>query len=156
MQFTFALPGDESPQLELQIPFWGRPRLHADGQEIEPLPERGRPFAIRLRDGTTCKLFVKGIGFDYLPKVIADGNEILLGRRLGWWEYGLGGLPILLVVAGGALGGLCGALAALVNFRILRLDQPLLVRAAAILSVTAVAILVYLILASLLLTLFPR
>ncbi|HEX7117840.1 MAG TPA: hypothetical protein VF212_03585 [Longimicrobiales bacterium] len=121
MQWFFRLPGTQAPLLRLErSPWTGRVRMYANGREVKRVKRKGRPFVIELADGTTREVFIKARGLDYLPRVMSAGKEIYLDRRLTWFEWLLGGLPFLLVVNGGALGGGLGAVGLMLNLRVLR------------------------------------
>jgi hypothetical protein len=60
---------------------------------------------------------------DPVPTLKIDEETIKLVESLRWYEYAWGGLPILLVYAGGALGGLVGGVATIANGRIFRSDR---------------------------------
>lgn len=77
---------------------------------------KGKPFIIRMNDGSEKKMFVENVLFDYVPKVIVEGKEILLARKLLWYEYLLGGIPLILVVIGGMLGAIIGIIGSFLNF----------------------------------------
>jgi hypothetical protein len=99
---------------------------------------------------------VKGNGFDYLPKVEVDGKAIALGRPLSNVEYVIGGLPLVLIVTGGALGGASGAVGMMYNYRVLRSSASMPAKVAGLLGVTAGSFLVYVVLAVLLHALIGR
>lgn len=84
------------------------PRLLIDGGEV-----RGRRFQFSLRDnsGSDRTIRLRTNWVDPVPRVEIDGQTIQLARPFAWYEYVWIGLPIVLLFAGGALGGLFGGLA---------------------------------------------
>jgi hypothetical protein len=62
---------------------------------------------------------------DPIPNLSIDDQPVKLAEPLRWYEYGWSGLPILLMFVGGALGGLVGGYATVLNGRIFRSDRSL-------------------------------
>jgi hypothetical protein len=91
-------------------------------------------FKLQEGNGTVKKMLVKG-WLDDVPKVIVDGKEILLARKLFWYEYVLGFIPAVLLM-GGALGGAFGVIGIMFNFKILRSSHTMLIKSLFILGVT--------------------
>jgi hypothetical protein len=60
---------------------------------------------------------------DPIPKVKIGDGTLVLAKPLQWYEYLWIGIPMLLVFAGGALGGLIGAGSTVINGRIFRSDR---------------------------------
>ena len=60
---------------------------------------------------------------DPIPTLMIDDQPVKLAEPLQWYEYGWGGLPLLLMFIGGALGGLVGGYATVANGRIFRSDR---------------------------------
>ena len=112
---------------------------------LEPLQESGKPFPLTMPDGSIRKMFVKSSGLDYVPKVMIDGREIILARKLEWYEYALALLPFALIFVGGALGGLCAVAGLFFNLQIFRTDWPLAVKVLSVLGVSVLAGLAYMI-----------
>jgi hypothetical protein len=87
-------------------------------------PRSGRTFTLTDNHGAPVTFRLNGNLFDPIPAVVVGGQTTLrLGRPFAWHEYLWIGLPLVLLV-GGALGGLCGGVAMLVNARLLRSDLP--------------------------------
>ena len=148
MEWTFALPSDPTVRCRLSKTFWlGRMALIVKGQAVRRSEEKGRPFVIRRPDGKQSKLFVKVAPFDYVPKVTVDDQPIVLARPLAVFEHIAGGIPLILVFLGGALGGFSGAIGTMANYRVLRTDASPVFKAVAILGVTALSFLMYSVLA---------
>jgi hypothetical protein len=60
---------------------------------------------------------------DPVPTLKIDEQTVNLLEPLQWYEYAWSGLPILLIFAGGALGGLVGGAATIANGRIFRSNR---------------------------------
>jgi hypothetical protein len=149
VEWTFSLPPDKTVRCRLTRSFWlGRMMLSVRGQAVPRANEKGRPFLVRRPDGTQVKVQVKGAPFDYVPKVTVDGQAFLLGRELSMGEHVAGGIPLALVLVGGAIGGLAGALGTMANYRILRADSSKATKAVGIVLVTLISYLAYTVVAT--------
>ena len=98
----------------------GRVKVLVRGNALERLNESGKPFALPMPDGTTEKLFVLKTFPDPAPQVRFRDKTIQIARPLKWWEWAIGGAPLLFVIKGGALGSLVGGAATAANLFILR------------------------------------
>ncbi|MCK5534002.1 hypothetical protein KAI68_02715 [bacterium] len=142
MKLKFKLQESNSPEIELDKSFWlGKIKVCVNGKEVKPMKEKGNPFPIPMGDGTVKKMLVKG-GLDDLPKVIVDGKRIHLGRKLFWYEYALGLIPVVLLM-GGAWGGFCGGVGVLVNFKILRTSYTMRTKVLFVVGVTFFSSFIY-------------
>jgi hypothetical protein len=150
MEWTFTLPSDPTARCRLTKEFWlGRSSLLVRGQPARRSEEKGRPFLVKRADGGQSKVFVKVAPFDYVPKVIADDQLILLARPLSPFEHAVSALPIILVFLGGAIGGFTGALGTMANYRVIRTEASPVFKAVGIIAVTALSFLTYTVLAAL-------
>lgn len=146
MKHKFKLQETNCPEIEVEQSLWlGKTKVLVNGKEIARLSERGKPFPIPMTDGSVKKMFVKSGGFDYVPKVIVDGEEFRLARKLHWYEYTLGFLPLLLLLYGGAIGGALGAVGALLNIRIFRTDWPMVIKVLSVFGITLLTAIAFLI-----------
>jgi hypothetical protein len=84
---------------------------------------------------------------DPVPAFKIGEDSIKLVEPLHWYEYVWSGLPILLVYAGGALGGLLGGVATMANGRIFRSDRGSIAKYGLAGLTTASAALVFFVLA---------
>jgi hypothetical protein len=84
---------------------------------------------------------------DPIPTLSINDQLVKLAEPLQWYEYGWSGLPMLLVFAGGALGGLVGAYATVMNGRIFRSDRSLPAKYGLAGAVTVSGVLVFFVLA---------
>lgn len=154
MHWHFALPGTPTVPCRIEKSFWlGRLQLFGQGKTVPRSRDQGRPFLVPRPGGEVVRVFVRGNGWDYLPQVEVDGQTVHLGRPLSSVEYLVGGLPLVLLFVGGAIGGASGAIGTLYSYRILRTTLSVPVKLAGILGITGASLLIYLILASLLGTL---
>jgi hypothetical protein len=105
--------------------FWQGAAILADGKAVG---RKGRAFTTADNSGAPVTFQLKGNILDPIPAVLVGGQTIRLARRFAWYEWLWVVLPLTLLVAGGALGGLCGGVAMLINARLLRSAQPPVVR----------------------------
>jgi hypothetical protein len=82
-----------------------------------------RKYTVRDNQAREVQIRLKSNHIDPIPKIEVGGKVFPLGTPLKWYEYGWAGLPLLLVHAGGALGGACGGAAAYRNVRVFRSDR---------------------------------
>lgn len=150
MKFKFTLENSNISPFEIEIhrSFWtGGIKVLVNGKKAQRLKETGKPFSIPMQDGSMKKMYVKGAGLDPTPIIFLDDREIILSKRLVPYEIPLAILPFTLVFVGGALGGLLGASAVVINFRIFRAQHSKTVKILSSLGITLGTIIVFLILA---------
>jgi hypothetical protein len=153
LKYKFTLDELGESEIEIQRSFWtGRTQVFVDGNEVRK-QKPGGYYEIELSNGSIKKLKIKGSSFDGIPKVFLEDKEIVLARKLLWYEYLFAGFPFVLVFFGGAIGGLFGALATLYNFRIIRSNMSLLIKMLSIIASTIIAGLFYIIFATIFLML---
>lgn len=95
-------------------------QLIIDGQ---PLHRRRRQYLLRDNQGREVAVRLKRNLVDPIPKLQVEGRVLDLLPPLKWYEYLWAGLPLLLVVAGGAIGAAIGSAALYYNVRLFRGDQ---------------------------------
>jgi len=144
VNFPVNIQGFEGQTIEVRSPtFFAGYRLLVNGQPALKGPKRNQ-MVLRRNDGkeviATWKPQV--LGFD-VPQLVVDGTEIPLVPPLKWYEWLWGGLPILLVFAGGALGAVIGFIAFSVNCKIFRAPLVLFLKFLASAAISMVAVLVY-------------
>jgi hypothetical protein len=156
MEWRFALPGSTTNSCRLERSFWrAQVRLWYQGQEIPRSKEKGRPFLIPSPNGKPVRVQITGGGLD-LPKIDVDGTPVLLGRPLTVLEYAIGGVPLVLVFVGGAIGGVSGGVAAMFNYRVLRTATSTSTKVLGVLGISGLSFLAYVVIASVARTLLQR
>jgi hypothetical protein len=141
VRVKFKLPETDGPEIEVIDPFWTlRPKVYVDQKEIKHLKEKGKPYSIKLTDGTIKKIFIDDGLPDFVLHVWVDGKKLPLLRKLHAWEYVIAYSPLVLLSLGGAIGGGLGAIAAVTNLKILRFNCPTILRIILILAVISVVI----------------
>jgi hypothetical protein len=101
--------------------FFTNPQILVDG-----VAATGKRLAYRVRDdaGLERSAVLKPTFLDPIPRLQIDTEApIQLARPLRWYEWAWMALPVSLLLVGGALGGLLGVTAVLINSRIFRSDR---------------------------------
>ena len=119
------------------------PKLLLEGKTLQR--EKGAYTALDDA-GTPVSVTLKSL-IDPIPKVQIDGATIEIARPLRWYEYACAAWPVVLVFAGGAIGGGLGAGAAMANLMIIRNDWPAPLRYLACFVVGLIAVATYVVLA---------
>ncbi|WP_111310071.1 hypothetical protein [Confluentibacter sediminis] len=121
MKHTFQLQDFPNSYFEIETSiFTGKSKLLKNNIQVEQSTEKGRPFLIPNETGELIKAFPKQSFPDTVPALEINGVKNQIVAKLQWFQYVLGGLPILLLFVGGAIGGAIGAVAAVTNFNIFR------------------------------------
>jgi hypothetical protein len=136
--------------LEVRRTWLGSFRLHQDGRPAESV--RRRVYRVTTDDGeeVEAELVPQLLGTD-VPVIRVGTTDHRLVPRLNGVAVALACFPLVLLVLGAALGGLIGAVAAVVNIAVMRLERPAWARALVAVGVTVTAFFLWLALASLLL-----
>jgi len=141
MDYPLPLPGHSNLNLSLRLGgFLTGAKILKDGV---PLKRSKAVVLVPLADGSSLELKIK-VGFDLCtPKVLFAGQEIEVLPPLPavWvvWAY----LPLVLIFIGGAIGGLCGGVAAAGTLSALRSDLPRGARIAIAILAPPLAFLMY-------------
>lgn len=148
MKHNFQLADFPNSNFELQISIWtGKLKLIMDNTLVEQGKEKGKPFLITTADGRITKAYPKPSFPDPIPTFEINGKKNQLVEKLKWYEYVIGGLPIVLLFAGGAIGGAIGGLCVMLNFSILRSPGSLPSKYVKILCLIIASFLIYFIIA---------
>lgn len=126
------------------------PQIRQNDQVIK----RGsRSYVVTGTSGLPVFIRLQGRLVDPIPKVLVDDEEVNLVPPLKWYQYVWAGLPILLVGAGGALGGLIGFVTARINAGLMRSNMGIATRYLAVGGASAASFAAYFIVAYMLRTL---
>jgi hypothetical protein len=131
-------------EVELQGALKGA-RLLVDGR---PAPQGGKrnQYILRGADGRDSIAELKTSFLDPVPQVLWGGKKIAVAEALKWYQWIWCGLPILLVVSGGAIGGAIGGLGVGLNVRIVRSDMNGAMRYALTALISVAAVVTYVVL----------
>lgn len=150
MQYSLTIPGFEDHQLVVDTGgFWSSAKLLIDGEPAPKGPKRGQ-FALQRLDGSEAVAHFRITNpLDPVPQVVIDGQAFTLTEPLKWYQWLWSGLPFVLVIIGGALGGLFGGIALAVNGRVFRTKLNSLARYSLTGLISLGAVIAYLISATL-------
>jgi hypothetical protein len=136
MQIEIKHPAFKSHRLSVETAsILAGPKLLLNGVVVK---RKGRSYLVRSDTGQELAIKVVYNFLDPVPRVKVGEETIELAKPLRWFEYAWIGVPMLLVFAGGALGGFVGAGSTVVNGRIFRSDRSALSKYA-LAAVTTVA-----------------
>jgi hypothetical protein len=142
--WPIPFPGFEGRGLSLRpAGLWQGATIMCDGA---PVPRKDGGFEAKNNQGQPVS-FKLGRGIDPIPKILAGDQSITLAPPLAWYAYVWVALPIALVVIGGLIGGVTGAVAAYLNFQVMRGQQPAGTRYLLTGLITVAAVVVFLVLA---------
>jgi hypothetical protein len=142
MRYQMNLAGVSGRKIEVESTIFGGSKLLVDGQPA-PKGSKRSQFIVSGTDGRDSVVEFKTVLPDPVPQVLWAGQTIRLEEPLSWYQWLWVCIPLVLMLVGGAIGGLVGAVAMTMNIRILRsnnMSGVLRYAATAILSVTAFGI----------------
>ena len=107
-------------------------------------------MSLTRNDGrvVTARWLPQMFGFD-TPQLEVDGKKYVLAQPLKWYEMTLAALPIVLVFIGGLLGAIVGVLASAANAALFRSGMNRVAKVLIALLIIVVAVILYLVLATL-------
>lgn len=144
MKYNFQLPDFPNSNFEIETSIWtGKTKLQKDNVQIEQSSEKGKPFLIPNSSGEIIKAFPKQSFPDFVPILEINGTKNQIVEKLKWFQYVLGGLPILLVFVGGAIGGAIGAVGTITNYNVFRQEGIELSKYLKIIGITVVSFVLY-------------
>jgi hypothetical protein len=140
MRIEIKHPAFKSKRLSVETAsIFASPRLLLNDVVLK---RKGRGYRVAADSGQDLDILIKYNFLDPIPKVKIGDETIELAEPLKWYEYAWIGIPMLLVFAGGALGGFVGAGSTVVNGRIFRSgrSEPAKYMLAALTTVTGAAV----------------
>ena len=111
------LEGFEGHDILLRTRLLSNTKLLMDGQA---LAKKKGCVQLRANDGMAVELRMKSRFLDPVPNIEVYGRTIVLLPGLNPIEYVWSGIPLILVLLGGGIGGACGGGACAVNAQIFR------------------------------------
>ena len=141
---TIRLPGTDGPDIVIERGAFSKPRVRIGGQELPRSPGSKDSYALVTSDGTTRTFSLKS-DRNGLRVVADDGSEFALDPPRPLWETVLAFLPVGLVAVGGLIGGAFGGAAAAGNLAISRSDLRTPVRIGAMVALSAIAVVAWLV-----------
>jgi hypothetical protein len=123
---------------------FGGPKLLLNNVVVK---KRKGSYPVMSDSGSEVLVKMKYNLVDPIPTLSINDQLVGLAEPLQWYEYGWSGLPMLLVFVGGALGGLVGGYATVVNGRIFRSDRSVTAKYGLAGAVTVSGVLIFFVLA---------
>lgn len=118
MKYPLEIEGCEGQDIELDSPgFLKAASLLVDGK-VAPKQKQGR-FILTRNDGREILARIRPSLFYDAPTVLVEGRTVRALEPLGWYQYVLSMLPVVLL-AGGLLGALLAILLIGTNIKIFR------------------------------------
>lgn len=95
--------------------------IYLDGVQQNKIPgvKSRNKYSLHDDNDNPVVVEVKSI-LDPIPTIILDGEKIQLAPVLVWYQYIFIFLPLLLILVGGAIGGVIGFIGAMINSSIIR------------------------------------
>jgi len=147
MKYSFSLPQLPDTVINVDISFWSGKRIvlvNGIPAEKSAKSKFNKPkYIISSPDGTENILEIRQSAFDGGLTVFLNDTKIPISRPLKWYEYLMGGLPILLIFAGGALGALFGGIGAYANFKIIRSKMNIVAKMFVTLGISVLSVILY-------------
>lgn len=120
MQYPVRAKGFEGRELVVRLEHWlSDAELWIDGEPAPAGDKRGT-YRLQRNDGQIVTASLKHQLLDTIPLVALDGQTLHVVAPLRWYQKLWAGLPLLLILVGGAIGGLLGFLAMSLNSRVFR------------------------------------
>lgn len=118
MMIRIEHPDFVSRRLKVEVAGWWRaPRLYQRGVPVSA--HRG-VYLVTTDSGETAPIRLRWDFIDPVPRVRLGQRTLTLARPLRWYEYLWLGLPLLLILNGGLLGGLVGVFSMHCNGQLFR------------------------------------
>lgn len=121
MRIGIKHPAFKTKRLSVEAAtFFAGPKLLLDGVVLK---RKGGRYLVASDSAQELPIKILYNFLDPIPKVKIGDGTLELAKPLQWYEYVWIGIPMLLVFAGGALGGFVGAGSTVVNGRIFRSER---------------------------------
>ena len=129
MRYPIQIPGFEGQKIEVEPKgLFFNAKLTING-ELAPEGERHNEIILTRNDGEQVIARWKHnfLGLD-IPKLVVEQKLIPVVEPLRWYEWVWSGLPLLLIIHGGALGVVIGWIIFSMNIKVFRSDKSTLAK----------------------------
>ncbi len=157
MEYPVNLAGFEGMTIVVQTAgLFSGPKLLINGHLPPKGPKRGQ-MLLHRNDGREIIASWKPqfMGLD-VPRLVVDGTIVNVAEPLKWYVWAWCALPAILIVSGGAVGALSGAVGSILNLLIIRSPLPGLAKFLLTGLVSLFSFIAFVVLASLLLAAIGR
>ncbi|AXB57458.1 hypothetical protein [Flavobacterium fluviale] len=150
-KFEFTLPDFPNDKFEFENNiFSGKATLKQNGILVEQSKEKGKPFLIKRANDEIVKAFPKANIPDISAQSLSINNQKhRMAEKLKWYEYIIGGLPILIIFGGGIIGGMIGGAATVINYTFFRGEDKTVNKYLKVLGVNVLCIILFMFMAGL-------
>lgn len=146
-QSFIQIPGFEARRIVFQrAGFFSSPKLFIDGQEAQIGEKKGQ-YLLCANNGSRVKAYFRSMFLDPIPKLVVGEQTILIAEPFKPYEWFIVGLPFVLVIFGGAIGGMLGGIAAATNGYIFRSKLDTAIKYLACMGTLVISSVSYLVLA---------
>ncbi len=147
MSYVANIEGFEGQNIAVEVSFWSGPKLMINGGTAPKGSKRGE-MLLQRNDGqqAVASWRQQFLGLD-VPQLVVDGKIVKLVEPLRWYQYVWGGLPVLLIFGGGALGAIAGLIGFSINIRVFRTGPNSAMRYVVSGAVSALAVAAYFVVA---------
>jgi hypothetical protein len=122
MKYDFKLANFPNSNFDIKVSMLtGKYILRKDGIEIERSKEERKPFLIPNINGGVLKAYPIQKFPDLVPNILEiDGIKYNIISRLKLYQYIIGGIPFVLIIVGGLIGGVIGYLGTMISYDLFR------------------------------------
>lgn len=147
MKYGFYSKSKPSNQINLEIKtLSGKLNLAVEGAEVKEVDRRQKRYNLIFEDGTSNMLKIKQNYFGLNITAYLDEEKIQVTPPIAWYEYITSLLPAVLLI-GGALGAVIGIVAISINISRVHKRRNKLIKILLNLTTSAIAVILYLIIA---------
>ena len=148
MKYPVRIEGFEGQCIEVQTAgIFSSAQLLVNGQPA-PKGQKRNEMLLRHHDGREAIATWKPLflGLD-VPQLEVEGKTIRVVEPLKWYEWAWGGLPVLLICAGGFLGAMAGMIGLAINTRVFRSSFGGVIKYVITGAVSLLVVIIYLVVA---------
>ena len=125
-KYPIPAPEFEGRGLAVIYTGWqGEPCLFIDGQPAKAGPKRGQ-FLLAGEDEQEMIARVYFQNFGVTPIVVIDNKRYRIPSPVKWYGWLWSALPFFLIIIGGPVGALFGAIAFMVSIQLFRSEMPII------------------------------
>lgn len=129
MEYKIDHPTLDEEELVLKVSWlFGNPELHHNGSRLLEKSSGTNIYSVKKKDESVVTLALEPKTLDPFPRLEVEGKQHPIGRKLIAIDFVIIALPMLLILVGGAVGGILGFLGTSINARIMRMPKSALER----------------------------
>jgi len=118
--YPVKIKGFENKKIELESSGLFSPvKILVNGVKAEP-GSKNNEVILRKDDGSKVSVFIQNAFFDTVPRLIVNGETLVVTPPLKWYQYVFCGLTLFLIFYGGAIGAVLCMIGFIINIRTMR------------------------------------